>query len=308
MALCGKKLFSAVVGYRKYAEKLAERYYQNQQFDVAINYLETELPQFLLEHIKADTYMQWYHIDVANLDDPENTDRMIPWYEKMDAIFCVANTARNSFVQRYPQLTDKTHVMYNFFDTAAIHRMAKEAFSFNCDKTVLLSVGRMTPQKKYLRFLEVLARLKEDGFEFEWHVLGTGIQLEEIERKISERDLESYVILEGVTDNPYKYMKNCDLFVLPSGWEGFPTVTIEAKVLECPVLATDVSGIREQMVHGKTGWIVENSEEAIYSGLKKLIEEPELREKLRNNSGIQKIVNNEEKYTEFMKYTGEPEK
>lgn len=305
LALCGKKLFSAVVGYREYAEKLTAKYYRNQQCDVAINYLEIDSPQFLLEHIKADKYMQWYHIDVANLDDPENTDRMIPWYEKMNAIFCVANTARDSFVQRYPQLADKTYVMYNFFETEMIQRMAEESFSFNTDKTVILSVGRMTPQKKYLRFLNVLARLRKEGFEFEWHVLGTGVQKEEIERKISELHLESCVILEGVTDNPYKYMKNCDLFVLPSGWEGFPTVTIEAKVLGCPVLATDVSGIREQMIHGETGWIVENSEEAIYIGLKKLLGEPELRKKLRNNFGIQKIADNEEKYMEFMRYTGE---
>ena len=103
-----------------------------------------------------------------------------------------------------------------------------------------------------------------------------------------------------MTDNPYKYMKNCDLFVLPSGWEGFPTVTVEAKLLGCPVLATDVSGIREQLTHGETGWIVENNETAIYEGLKQLLLHPELRESLRSTEGMERICDNTEKYREFM--------
>ena len=96
-------------------------------------------------------------------------------------------------------------------------------------------------------------------------------------------------------------MKNCDLFVLPSGWEGFPTVTVEAKILGCPVLATDVSGVREQMIHGETGWIVENSEEGLYSGLKHLLDNPDLIEKLRSNKGMEKVCSNDEKYNEIMR-------
>ena len=95
-------------------------------------------------------------------------------------------------------------------------------------------------------------------------------------------------------------MKHCDLFVLPSGWEGFPTVTVEAKVLGCPVLATDVSGIREQLVHGETGWIVDNSENAIYEGLTHLLLHPELWENLCSNAGMEQICRNEEKYRKFM--------
>ena len=112
------------------------------------------------------------------------------------------------------------------------------------------------------------------------------------------------VFLDGLTDNPYKYMKHCDLFVLPSGWEGFPTVTVEAKIVGCPVLATDVSGIREQLIHGETGWIVENSEDAIYQGLKHLLLHPELREKLRVNTRMERICDAEWKYQKFIEICG----
>lgn len=307
---CGKLLFSKIVGYRKFAEKLAVKYYKNKQYDVAINYLETEPPEFLLNHIHANKYIQWYHTDVANLEDPENTDKMIHFYEKMDAIICVAKSAQKSFVERYPQLADKTHVIYNFFDVESIRKKAAEPFTYSEAKDgtpVLLSVGRMTPPKKYIRFLNVLHRLKSDGFQFQWYVLGDGIERTEIEKKIKECGLSDSVFLEGLTDNPYKYMKHCDLFVLPSGYEGFPTVTVEAKILGCPVLATDVSGIREQMEHGKTGWIVENNEDAIFEGLKYLLEHSEKVSAIRSNDGIDKICDSENKIRKIEKLIDFPE-
>ena len=297
--LC-KLAFSKAVGYRRFAEFLAARHYRGKPYDAAINYLETESPEFLKNHIRAGKYLQWYHTDVANLDHPEDTDRLIADFAKMDAIICVAESAKESFVGRYPQLADKTHVIYNFFDEKAIRRMGDEPFSYGDDRFVMLSVGRMTPQKKYLRFLDVLARLKADGYQFVWHMLGTGREYDAIAEKIKMLGLEDCVCLDGVTDNPYPYMKNCDLFVLPSGWEGFPTVTVEAKLLGCAVLATDVSGIREQIRHGVNGWICENSEDGIYEGLRRLLDDPGLRERLRSGSGMEKVCSNDEKYCAVM--------
>lgn len=296
---CYKLLFSKIVGYRRFAEYLAKKHYKNKNYDVAINYLEIESPLFLHSSIKANKYIQWYHTDVANLDKPEDTDKMIPEFSKMDAIVCVANSARESFITRYPQLKDKTHVIYNYFDVDEIIRKGNEPFQYHSEAPMLLSVGRMTDQKKYLRFLDIIHRLKVEGYKFQWHVLGTGYQLEEIKEKIKRLELEDYVFLHGVTDNPYKYMKNCDLFVLPSGCEGFPTVTVEAKILGCAVLATDVSGIREQLVHGESGWIVENSEEAIADGLKLYFDKGFFH--MKAIGSLTDILSNDSKYKKLFK-------
>ena len=290
--LAGKLVFSKIVGYRRFAEKLAAKRYAGREFDAAINYLEIESPAFLLDHVKAKKYLQWIHIDVENLENPEEHDHHLPAWEKMNIIVCVSRVAAASFSRRYPALAGKTHLIYNFFDEAAITKQAAEPWTLPGIKPALLSVGRMTEQKKYLRFLDVLARLRDEGYEFSWHVLGEGIQRQEIEEKIRDLRLEDRVFLHGLTDNPYKYMKACDLFVLPSGWEGFPTVTVEAKILGCPVLATDVAGIREQLRHGETGWIVENDKEAIYEGLKHLINNPSILLSLEANSGMDSTCNN----------------
>ncbi len=298
--LIGKWLFSKVVGYRRHAERLAAKHYETRSYDVAINYLEIEPPTFLLDHIRAKKYLQWIHIDVENLSDPQKLDPYVSGWSRMDGIVCVSQVAVDSFCARYPALADKVHLIYNFYDTEDILRKGGEPYTFEGLRPVLLSVGRMTEQKKYLRFLDVLARLRDEGLDFSWYVLGDGIQRRQIEEKIHALELSDRVYLHGLTDNPYKYMKNCDLFVLPSGWEGFPTVTVEAKILGCPILATDVSGIQEQLIHGQTGWIVDNDEEAICHGLRQLLSVPGLLDMLRSDEGMSAICHNEKKYEAFL--------
>lgn len=287
-------------GYRKYAEKLVAKRYVNHFFDVAINYLEIDSPAFVLHHVKAKKHLQWIHTDVANLNDPTQYDHYLPLWQRMDYIVCVSKDSLLHFTQHYPSLKNKTHLIYNFYDTETVMEKGSVPYAFEGAKPTLLSVGRMTEPKQYLRFLDVLARLRDEGFDFSWHVLGDGAQRQEIEEKIQQLHLSDRVYLHGLTDNPYKFMKNCDLFVLPSGWEGFPTVTVEAKLLGCPVLATDVAGIREQLTHGKTGWIVENDEQAICNGLRYLLLNPGIRLSLKDSTGMNAICSNEEKYRLFL--------
>lgn len=297
----GKQIFSKIVGYRRFAEKLAAKRYAGKEYDVAVNYLETESPEFLLNYVRARKCLQWIHIDVANLEDPTELDGFLSAWDKVDGIVCVSQKAIDSFVSRYPALKDKTRLIYNFYNQREILRKAQEPVILKGERPILLSVGRMTEQKKYLRFLDVLARLRDEGYAFSWHVLGDGAQRQEIEHKIRQLQLEDRVFLYGVKENPYKYMKNCDLFVLPSGWEGFPTVTVEAKILGCPVLATDVAGIREQLRHGETGWIVENSEDGIYKGLKSLLQDSKQRNCLCDNNAVIQMLDNQRQYQHFLK-------
>ncbi len=300
--LCAKKVFSRIVGYERFAKHLAAKFYQGRHFDIAINYLESEDPAFILDSISADKHFQWIHTDVSKPEVRPETDQYAPFYARMDRIFCVSQYAAGRFQNTYPELADKTEVLYNFFDTERILRLAQMPYHYGTSDPVLLSVGRMTPQKKYLRFLDVLHRLKTEGYKFQWHVLGIGGDHAAICQKIGDLDLSDRVVLHGQQENPYQYMAGCDLFVLPSGWEGFPTVTVEAKVLGCAVLATDVSGIREQLVHGETGWIVENSEDGIYRGVKYLLDHPEEMQKLKSNAGLERITDAEYTYVRFMEY------
>lgn len=295
MKLC----FSKIVGYRRFAEQLAAKNYKGKKYDVAINYLEIESPQFVLNNIKADKYMQWIHTDIQKLA-PGELDAFAFFYNSMDNIICVSETAKETFCNIYPQLREKTHVIYNFYDTNLIKQRADEKIELKKDKIIILSVGRICAEKAYPRAIEVINKLISEGYDFKWYIIGDGGERQKIKNKIKEYKLENYIELLGLKDNPYPYIKNCDLFFLPSLYEGFPTVTIEAKVLHKPVLSTEVSGIREQIKNGKQGMIVENSEEGIYYGLKKLFDNPELLCELADNSDMANVLDNEIKYNKLI--------
>ncbi len=301
LGLCVKKLFSIAVGYRAYAEKLAGKHYADTEYDIAVNYLEIEPPTFILEHIKAKKYIQWVHTDVSGLKDSSELDSYVPHYAKTDAVICVSEYAKKTFVEKYPYLQDKTHVIYNFFDTERIINSAKRPYDFGTQRPILLSVGRLTAPKAYRRFLNILSKLKNEGYEFSYHIVGGGDIEDELKTLTVKLNLSDTVTLHGVSDNPYKYMSGCDLFVLPSEWEGFPTVTVEAKLIGMPVFATNVSGISEQLIHRQTGYIVDNSEQAIYTGLKELLDHPNIISTLSDNSGIERITDNNIKYEMFMR-------
>ena len=95
--------------------------------------------------------------------------------------------------------------------------------------------------------------------------------------------MEDKVIFEGNQANPYPYIKLCDIYIQPSYYEAYCTTTIEAKVLQKPIVVTDVCGMREQFKHGETALIVGVKPEEIYAAIKQLITQDGLKEYLMDN-------------------------
>lgn len=117
-------------------------------------------------------------------------------------------------------------------------------------------------------------------------IIGDGYDFKNIQQFKSELGVDETATMLGFTDNPYPYFKKADYYVLSSRYEGFPTVLFEAITLKKNIIATDVSGVREMLLDGELGHIVENSEEGIYQGMKQALAHPEsfeiYQEKLRN--------------------------
>lgn len=296
-----KKIFITIVGYERLATILAKKKYKNKKFDVAINYLETQSPDFIMKCVDANKYLQWIHIDISKVDNIEFIEQQKKLYEKLDAIVCVSKVAKKSFVQRYPNLKYKTHVIYNFYNVEKIRSLADSDKIFNEDKFNILSVGRLVEQKGYERAIDIFYKLKQEGYDFKWSIIGEGILKSKLEEKIKSLNLEDNIELLGIKQNPYLYMKQCDLFFLPSLYEGFPTVTVEAKILGKCILATEVSGINEQIKNKQDGLIVKNDAVYIYNELKQIFDESSILHRLKINQGMEYIIDNEKKYREIIK-------
>ena len=87
----------------------------------------------------------------------------------------------------------------------------------------------------------------------------------------------------GRMENPYPVMKAADCFALLSKYEGLPVTIDEAKLLHVPVIATRVGGIPEQIQSEKTGILVDDDEQDIYNGLKRMLAHPECLNEWREN-------------------------
>ncbi|MFQ6827741.1 MAG: glycosyltransferase [Faecalimonas sp.] len=93
---------------------------------------------------------------------------------------------------------------------------------------------------------------------------------------MSKNKNQDAVIFTGYLKNPYPYIRQADLYVCSSIYEGFSTAATEALVLGTPVLTTDVSGMREMLGDSEYGLITENDDLAFENGLRKLLDNPEL--------------------------------
>ena len=92
-----------------------------------------------------------------------------------------------------------------------------------------------------------------------------------------KNDLDGQLTLLGYQTNPYKYVKNCDLFVCGSYAEGFSTAATEALIVGTPVCTVEVSGMKEMLgENNEYGIVTENSENALYQGIKMLLDNPDL--------------------------------
>ncbi|MPN33798.1 N-acetylgalactosamine-N,N'-diacetylbacillosaminyl-diphospho-undecaprenol 4-alpha-N-acetylgalactosaminyltransferase [bioreactor metagenome] len=178
-------------------------------------------------------------------------------------------------------------MFYNILDIKKITDKSSERIDENdlfIDNTInIVTVGRISGEKGYDRIPDVMKQLVDNNYKIKWIIIGDGPDRERIENLIKEHNVENNVVLLGTRENPYPYMRACDIYVQPSYTEGYCTTTYEAKILHKPVVTTDVPGMREQFESGKNGLIAESSVDGLYDGIKKLIDEPELREKFIHN-------------------------
>jgi colanic acid/amylovoran biosynthesis glycosyltransferase len=125
----------------------------------------------------------------------------------------------------------------------------------------LLSVGRLVKEKGYFYGLEAVEKLIKscptDNIIYD--IVGEGKLRKSISKWIKKRGLEGKVVLHGTKTGKelIKFYQNCDIFILSSVAEAAPVVLMEAQSCRIPVVATNVGGVKDLIIDGKTGFIVE---------------------------------------------------
>jgi len=114
------------------------------------------------------------------------------------------------------------------------------------------AAGRLEPVKDYPTLLAAMAQLPSTA---RLVIAGTGPLEEQLRGLASQLCLQSRVRFLGFEQDVRRWMQAADGFVLSSRWEGLPMALLEAAACALPAVATDVTGTREVIVHGGTGWL-----------------------------------------------------
>ena len=121
----------------------------------------------------------------------------------------------------------------------------------------ILTIGRLSREKGFDLAIKTAKLLSEDGLKFRWFFIGDGPEFYKLLKLIKKYKLDNYIVMLGYKSNPYKYIKNCSIYVQPSRYEGFSTTVMEAIVLSKKIVITNVSGAQEQQKISKDLYISE---------------------------------------------------
>lgn len=261
------------------------------QYDVEIAFGDG-FPYLYTSYGNSIKKIAWMHSDVAVRDYSARYYKNIKnALSKMDLCIAVSDKVATSYKNRYNIAT--VEVIPNIIDDYEIIKKSKLAPEVSFDKNQLnfISVGRLDYSKNYLMLLIVAKHLIDDGYKFKVYIVGDGEENVTLQKAIINLKMEKHFILLGRKDNPYPYVKNSDLFLLSSRYEGLPTVIIEALILHIPCISTEVAGIYE-ILNNSFGVITKNTENDFYLNLKHLLDNPQKIIEMKENLSNYKYNNN----------------
>lgn len=252
-----------------------------EHYDIEISYLEGPSARVISGCQNPDTKLvSWIHVEQHTMDKLAASFRSkkesCGCYNRFDQTVCVSQYVHDDFCQLL-DFQKPCRVLYNTVESGKILAGAGEAAPELVDggKIRLIAVGTLKQSKGYMRLLKIVKRLRDEQYPVHFYILGIGPLQQEIEEYIRQNELQSTVTLLGYQTNPYKYVSKCDLFVCASFAEGFSTAATEALIVGTPVCTVEVSGMKEMLgENNEWGVVTENNEDALYQGMKSLLEDP----------------------------------
>lgn len=266
------------------SEKNIRKYFIRGNYDVEVAFCEGYSTKIIGNSGKKNCKkIAWVHTDVIKNPWSEkifgSAEEEKKCYEKFDAIVCVAETMKESFIKKYG-MAEKVHVLYNPLDFESVIKKSAEKTDFNFgDGIKFVLAGTFIKIKGFDRFVKVCKRLKDDGELFSALIMGDGEEKENIKKIIAETNLDDTVKILDFQTNPYKYIAHSDVYVCSSYAEGYSTAVSESVALNVPVITTECSGMREIFGENECGIICENSEDGLYNAMKKVLNDPSLLKK-----------------------------
>ncbi len=237
---------------------------------------------YSLYNLKANKKKIWIHGNIIQDHVPKKIIKR--YYSQFDEMIFVSKMIRDEFLSYYPEYESKSRVYYNHIEKEKIQELAVQEKIDRLEKLMFLTVARVSYEKGIDIALECGKLLKDKDIDFVWYICGSGVLLDEMQKKSNILGVAKNFVFLGEKENPYPYMEKCDIYIQPSRTEGFCTTTNEARVLGKAIVTTDVGGMREQFVDHKTALITEISAQGLSNAVMELLNNPSLKEEMEYNN------------------------
>jgi len=268
--------------FYKSLENLPEviiNFFLKDKYDYQIAFLEGLCTNILSKaKAKKGKKVAWVHIDLEKYKKlPQEIENEC--YKAMDEIICVSKDVKEVVDRLYPDVSEKTKVIYNLMDKEDILIKSNEKIEYNENKPTIIGIGRLAPQKRFDLLIKAHREVIESGIDNKLLILGSGDLKEELEALIDELDVRDTVEIKEFVKNPYSYIKRADMLVMSSDFEGFSLVVGEAMILGKCIVSTKCAGPIELLDNGQAGQLVECGDLAgLVNAIKNLLEDKEKRE------------------------------
>ena len=277
------------------------------EYDVAISYMDGGVNYYVIDHVKAKRKILWCHNDYNKLEyKPEYDEK---YYGKAYKVCTISDVCKKSLVENFPNLKDKFKVVENISSARIIKAQAEmrdemehagDGFAED-SRFRIVSIGRLSEQKGFDYAVDAAKFLKGEGLAFCWYVLGEGPLRKSLEDQAEKNGVEDVIKFIGIRSNPYPYIKNADLYVMPSRYEGKSIALDEAKILCKPIVVTNYPSVGDAIVDGKDGLVVDIDAKEIAKGIIKLYNDENLRGLFSKNLRSEDCGNEKRVVAKFLK-------
>lgn len=264
------------------------------EYDLAISFLTPHY--FVAEKVRAKKKIAWIHTDYSHVQVDVRSETVM--WSKYDYIASIAETVSASFIKIFPSLRNKLILIENILPQKLILQQTDEldiSGEMPRDGAIrLLSIGRYCTAKNFDNVPDICAKIVSMGLNVKWYIIGFGGEEELIRSKIAEAEMEDFVILLGKKENPYPYIKACDLYIQPSRYEGKSVTVREAQMLGKPVVITRYPTSGSQLEDGVDGIIVPLDNEGCAKGIANLLHDQTTMDRLQKNCKMHDYSNAKE--------------
>lgn len=252
-----------------------------EHYDIEVSYLEGPSARVISGCDDPDTKLvSWIHVEQHSMQKLAASFRSEKeardCYDRFDQTICVSEYVKDDFCSILG-FGKPCRVLYNTVESDIILELSRDdAQELTGDgKIRLVAVGTLKESKGYDRMLRITKKLCDNGYPVHLYILGEGPQKKDLEQYVQNNGLGNAVTFLGYNTNPYKFVSKCDLFICASFAEGFSTAATEALIVGTPVCTVEVSGMKEMLgENNEWGIVTENNEEALYQGIKRLLDDP----------------------------------